>query len=122
MKKFFKLAVAAAAIVLVGCGRSAYPVKSVNLSQTEVVLARKNFRVIGNATGSSSAGYVLGVIGGLSQKAAKENAISNMFKNARLTGAQTIVNINVKSPNTAYFFFYSKKSYTATGVIIEYIE
>lgn len=107
---------------MIGCGKSTYPVKSYNLSQTQVVLSQKNFRVIGEASGSSSAGYVLGVIGGLSRQAARENAISDMFENAKLSGAQTIVNINVKLHDTRYFVFYTKKIYTATGVIIEYTE
>lgn len=91
------------------------------MSKTEVVLSQKNFRVIGEAEGVATTTQVFG-IGGLSKKAVRSNAVAEMFKNANLTGAQTIININVKQVFTGVPPFYMKSTYSATGTIVEFLE
>lgn len=121
-KKFTKIALVAFCLCLfVGCGISYYPVMNHNVSQTQVLLSQNNFRVLGTVSGETTTQHVLG-IGGLSAKAARENAVAEMFKNANLTGSQTIVNINVKSHIMCFYVFYIQVRYTATGMIIEYVD
>lgn len=122
MKNFVKLFVAVIAIsCLAGCGFNLYPCANQNVSKTEVILQNKNFRVLGEASGTASATYILG-IGGLSQKAIRENAVADMYKKARLAGSQTIVNINVHQHVGGVAPFYYQVQYTATGQIIEFTE
>ena len=122
MKKIIKLFVALFAVsCFTGCGHNLYPASNHNVSKTEVVLQGKNFRVLGEASGTASATYIVG-IGGLSQKAIRENAVAEMYKSARLTGAQTIVNINVHQHVGGVMPFYYKVQYIATGQIIEFTE
>lgn len=122
MKKIIKLFVALFAVsCFTGCGYNLYPASNHNVSKTEVVLHGKNFRVLGEASGTASATYIIG-IGGLSQKAIRENAVAEMYKSARLTGAQTIVNINVHQHVGGVMPFYYKVQYIATGQIIEFTE
>ena len=90
-----------------------------NLTDTRVVLDRSNFKVIGQAEGESSATYILG-IGGLSKKALKNNAINEMSKNAKLTGAQSLVNITTNASIKMITPLYMQVTYTATANIIEF--
>ena len=122
MKKLVKLFVAVFAVTcFTGCGFNVYPASNQNVSKTEVVLQNKNFRVLGEASGTASATYIIG-IGGLSQKAIRDNAVADMYKKARLAGAQTIVNINVHQHVGGVPPFYCKVQYVATGQIIEFTE
>ena len=122
MKKLlFSLILLVGVVVLSGCSAHLYPTFNSNLSQTDVVLSQKNFKVVGQAEGSASTTLVFG-IGGLSKKALNGNAIAAMWENAKLTGSQTIVNVNVKSSFAGCAPFYVKNTYTATGTIIEFTE
>ena len=56
------------------------------------------------------------------KKAVKANAVGEMFKSAKLSGTQTIVNINVKRAVCGLPPFYWKVTNVATGTIIEFIE
>lgn len=121
MNRVLKLIVLTLSIsCLTGCGFNMFPVSNQNISRSDVLLQNNNFRVLGEAYGSASATYVIG-IGGLSQKA-KDNAVSSMYRNARLSGAQTIVNINVHQHIGGVFPFYFQVQYIATGQIVEFIE
>lgn len=109
------------ATCLSSCGVNTHLVSNQNLSQTQVILHNENFRVLGEASGSATATYILG-IGGLSRKAARSNAVSEMYKTARLTGSQTIVNINVHQHVGGVYPLYFKVAYTATGQIVEFVK
>ena len=121
MKKLFILALTLGALMLTGCAAHIYSAKNANLSQTEVVLSQKNFRVVGMAEGHASATYICG-IGGLSKKAIRSNAVSEMFKGANLKGSQAIININVKQAVGGVPPFFTRHTYIATGTIVEFIE
>ena len=60
--------------------------------ETKVLLSEANYKIVGQAEGEWSATYVFG-IGGLSKKSLTNNAISEMYKNANLTGNQQIINV-----------------------------
>ncbi|MDE5872168.1 MAG: hypothetical protein K2H22_09540 [Muribaculaceae bacterium] len=91
-----------------------------NLNQTEVVLARKNFRVIGNVSGESEQNYWFG-IGGMSKKSLGESAMSAMYRNAGLRDSQAIINTNICYKNK-YILIYSQRKAIATGTVIEFTE
>ena len=103
-----------------GCSTQFYQSSNNNLSQTQVVLSQDNFRTVGEVEGISVATRILG-IGGLSKKSVRANAVAEMFKNAKLSGSQTIVNINVKQAQVGFPPFYWRTVYTATGTVIEFV-
>lgn len=113
--------IAATALLLSSCGVSLEPTRNYNMSQTNVTLSRANFRIIGQVQGESSQIYILG-IGGLSASSLRESATSEMYKNARLTGSQAIINTNIVNKSTAILppLYYSTTA-IATGTIIEFL-
>ena len=122
MKRFLLSLVALMGVlVLGGCSAHLYPTFNSNLTKTDVVLTQKNFTVVGQAEGTASTTLILG-IGGLSKKALNGNAVAAMYENAKLTGSQTIVNVNVKSSVAGCAPFFVHTTYTATGTIIEFTE
>ena len=121
MKKLLLIAVIACAMFLTGCSAHWYQSSNASVAKTEVVLSQKNFKVIGQAEGVATITQIIG-IGGCSQKEVRSNAVAEMFKNANLTGAQTVININVKQAMTGVPPFFVRTTYSATGTIIEFIE
>lgn len=65
--KFLFCAVASACMLLSSCGLSREATSNQNLTQTEVILAKNNYKVLGTVTGESKQNYWFG-IGGLSKK------------------------------------------------------
>ena len=120
MKKFLIVCTACLAILTTSCGISRHATDNRNITQTEVVLAKKNYKVIGMVSGESSQNYWLG-IGGLSKKSLGESAMSEMYKNANLTGAQAIINVNITYKNK-YILIYNGATAIATGTIIEFTD
>ena len=119
MKKLLLVAVVAFAFVLSGCSAHLYSSSNASVAKTEVVLSQNNFKVIGQAEGVATITQIIG-IGGCSQKEVRANAVAEMFKNANLTGAQTITNINVKQAVSGVPPFFTRTTYSATGTIIEF--
>ena len=121
MKKLF-IGIAAIAVttMLSGCGMTMFNAMNATGNQARVELADNNFRVIKEVKGHSSATYVF-FIGGLSKRAARENAIADMFKSAKLTGSQTITNIYVQQHVTTVLGFYIRISFAATGQVVEFL-
>jgi hypothetical protein len=105
--------------IVAGLNTTSYPNDPV---QTQVRLQEKNFKVVGVVKGEWSAKYVFG-IGGLSQKSLTNSALSDMYKNADLTGSQTIVNVTtVVSTKQVIWGIYIVRSAVATGTVIEFTE
>ena len=86
-----------------------------------MVLSQNNFRVVGQASGTVSGTYVLGM-GSLRKKALQANAIDEMLKNAKLTGSQAVVNTSVKQTVKMITPFYVKVTMTATANIVEFTD
>lgn len=120
MKKLLLISAATLALLCSSCGLSRSATSNANLTQTEVQLTKKNFRVVGTVSGESTQNYWFG-IGGMSQKSMDETAISDMYKNANLTGSQVIINTNV-SHKSKMIFIYNQVKAIATGTIIEFTE
>lgn len=107
-------------MLLSSCGIHMPNVSNLNENQTQVVLAQRNYKIVKQVSGSSKQFYVLG-IGGLSKKSLRESAISDMVKNAELTGSQAIINTNVQFKNAFYLVAANCKA-EATGVVIEFTD
>lgn len=102
-----------------GFNSTIYPKESP--AHTQVLLQENNFRVIKTVEGEWSATYILG-IGGLSKESLLNSATSNMYKNAQLTGSQTIINITSVVSSKTILGIYTKKTAIVSGTIIEFIE
>ncbi len=96
-----------------------YNTVNYNVTQTQVVLDKANFKVVGTVEGVAKTTYFLG-ISDLSEESLKGNAIADMYKHAKLKGAQTIVNVNFKQSYT-FKFLVQMVEYTASGLIIEFV-
>ncbi len=105
--------------LLCGCSTHMYNAMNFNVTQTQVVLDKANFNVIGTVDGVATATYMLG-IGGLSEESLKGNAIADMYKRANLKGSQTIINVNFKRC-VEHVLIVQEIEYTASGVIIEFV-
>ena len=120
MKKFLLICAACCALLFTSCGVSRQAASNQNLAQTEVVLAKKNYKIIGTVTGESKQNYWFG-IGGLSRKSMADAAIAEMYRNANLTGSQAIINTTVSYKNKM-ILIYSGAKCQAQGTIIEFTE
>lgn len=121
MKRIFAIfAVAFVAVILTGCGVSSYMTSNVNVNQTNVVLQEDNFHVVRNVSAEVSQSYVLG-IGGLSKRALKDNAVSELTEKAHLTGSQALINVTMKEDYQTVFIW-SKRTVRAQGTVIEFDE
>jgi len=92
-----------------------------NNHTTEVVLAKKNFKVTKSVQGESQAMYVLG-IGGLSKKAMVAEARADMLSKANIVGSsKAIINETVEVKHS---LFPIVRLYTVTvsGHIVEFTE
>ena len=94
---------------------------NINNHSTEVVLSKKNFKVINSVSGDASVTYIFG-IGGLSKKALITEAKAEMLKNANLEGgAKAIINETVEIKGSSFPFF-GRKLVTVSAQVIEFTE
>lgn len=120
MKKILSATALCLLLGLSSCSVSRESASNHNVTQTEVVLAKNNYKVIGMATGESVQNYWFG-IGGMSKKSLGESAMSDMYRNAALKGSQAIINVNISYKNK-YILIYNQSKATATGTVIEFTE
>jgi hypothetical protein len=111
-----------AIVFLSGCGINSGLVNqySVNGANTNVILQKKNFKVIGTVTGESSDSYLF-FIGGH-----KQNLVSKakqiMIESAKLDGtAKAIINVTTEE-HDVFKFVYIKRIITVHGTVIEFLE
>ena len=105
---------------LSSCGIGSNLTSNQNSLQTEVVLSQNNYKVVKSIKGEANATYIFG-IGGLSSRALKNNAIAEMYKNAKLEGkAQALVNTQISVRIANILGVYMKKHVTAEAHIIEF--
>lgn len=109
------------AMFLTSCAAHNGLTSNSNNHSTEVVLSKKNFKVLKSVSGDASVTYVLG-IGGLSKKALIAEARVKMLKQAELEGsAKAIINETVEIKGS-YFPFVGKKLVTVSAQVIEFTE
>ena len=89
--------------------------------ETKVILSEPNYHIVKEVSGEWTATYIFG-IGGLSKKALETNAVSEMYKNAGLTGNQQIINITTTQSVETWALVYSKVRAIAHGYVIEFEE
>jgi len=120
--KLFKVIIAAVAAMLLvaSCGLSTNYTQNLNLNQTEVVLSKANFHVVKQVVGKASATYWCG-IGGASAKSLQGNAITEMIKNAELTGSQAIINVTFKRSDNVVLIM-NNTTWYAEGTVIQFDE
>ena len=116
--KFFMISMAA--VLLASCaGKNMTPYKN-DPVETKVIIKEGNYNIVKEVSGEWTATYVFG-IGGLKKKALETNAISEMYKNAQLTGSQQIINITTTQSVEAWAFgIYAKMRVIAHGYVIEF--
>ncbi|GIJ93479.1 DUF6567 family protein [Capnocytophaga stomatis] len=118
MKKIVLLGVAS--LFLASCGFHKGLTRNVNNHTTEVVLSKKNFKVVERVKGEASDFYVLG-FGGM-KKALIEEARAEMLKKANLLdSSRAIVNETVEVHNSEFVLF-SKYTVTVSANVIEFTE
>ena len=106
--------VATMGLLVSSCGVHQEATSNFNQLQTQVVLDKANYDVVGTDTGECTQVYILG-IGGLSKK-----SMSEMYKNANIKGSQAIINANVQYKASTILGVYSKVTAIANGTIIEF--
>lgn len=121
-KKGFITLFLIATIFLSGCGINSGIINqfSVNGANTNVVLEKKNFKVIGTVNGEATDTYLF-FIGGFKQTLAAK-AKQNMIENAKLEGtSKAIINVTLEEHNK-FIFVYFKRTITVHGTVIEFTE
>jgi len=90
-----------------------------NTHNTEVVLSKKNFKVVARVKGESKATYILG-FGGLSKNALIAEAKEDMLSKADIIGgSKAIINETVEIKNSFYLIVWENKV-TVSANIIEF--
>lgn len=120
MKKILFVCAACMALMCTSCGFSRSATQNQNVTQTQVVLAKNNFKVLGTVSGECTQNYVFG-IGGLSRKSMGESAMANMYKNAKLKNSQAVINVNIVYKDKVILIYNQSKA-IATGTVIEFID
>lgn len=92
-----------------------------NIHSTEVVLSKKNFKVVSSVKGEAEASYLFG-IGSITKKALVEEARTKMLEKANLIGSsKAVANETVELTHT-FFPFFRKYNVTVSAYIIEFTE
>ena len=92
-----------------------------NNHETQVVLAKKNFKLVKNVKGEAKATYIFG-IGGLARQAMLEEAKSKMLRKADMIGSsKAIINETVELKHSLFPFF-RKYELTVSGQVVEFTE
>lgn len=105
------------------CNVSREAASNLALQQTNVVLSRSNYRVIGQVEGKSKQFYFLG-FGGISKNALEQNALSDMYDEAfeYSKGRSTaVINVSVGYKTGIYLICGERRAY-ARGTLIEFYE
>ena len=125
-RTFRKLLLAGAVVAMTGMtsclGLSREATSNNNLVQTEVVLQKANFKVIGSVSAESQQTYIFG-IGGMSKKSLGQYAMGDLYKQADLLGkSRALINVTICYKNASYAGVVVKSKAIATGTVIEFVE
>ena len=119
MKKFNIFMAAISAVLFTSCA-GMHTLTQPNIANSpEVKFSQNNFHVVKQVSSSASATYIFG-IGGLSQKALRQNAIADMITKSNLTGSQTVINVTTKVSRRMITPIYIKSTVTAQGTVVEF--
>ena len=95
--------------------------KNYNQNTTEVILTKKNFKVVEIVKGEAEATYVLG-FGGLSKNGLVAEAKSKMLNSAGIEGTSRAVINEVVEVKSSGFILVSKYKVIVSAQIIEFTE
>lgn len=112
---------ASVVFLLTGCGYGTVSNLSNNNFnfQTRVDLNSNNYTVIGDAQGSSSAKYIVG-IGGF-QTDLNSSAYANLVENAKISGSsKALINVTFEEHKFMVFPFFVRRTVTARGTVVEF--
>ena len=119
MKAIKFLCISLLAVLFSGCAGLNLTPYANDPVETKVILSESNYNIVKEVSGEWSATYIFG-IGGLSKKALRNNAVSEMYKNAELKGNQQIINITTTHSVESWALIYTKVRATAHGYVIEF--
>jgi len=120
MKKILFLLIGIA-FLFSGCAIHDGMTSNYNNHTTEVVLSKKNFKVIESVQGESEVTYIFGV-GGTLKKAVIAEARANMFSKANLIGSSKAIINETYEIKYSLFPFVGKYKVTVTGYVVEFTE
>lgn len=109
-------------LFLSGCGINSGLINqfTANVSNTNVVLQKANFKVLGTVTGNANDTYIFG-IGGNKQNLVAQ-AKQKMLDNAKLDGtSKAIINVTVEE-HCKLILIYWERTISVQGTVIEFNE
>ncbi len=109
-------------MILSSCGISDEAATSVSELQTQVVLSKKNYRVVREVMGQSTQHYALFFLGGVSRQSLRSSAINEMMSNANIMGSEAIINVHVQYKSATAFGLWGMRRAIARGTVIEFTE
>jgi hypothetical protein len=87
---------------------------------TQVHLSKANYKVLGSATGQSSAKYILGLFGS-SEQNLMDQARRDMINKAKITGGpRAVINLTTDIKQTGCLPFIITKTCYVSGEVIEF--
>lgn len=121
MKLSSIIIVSVAMLAASGCVSMTRYVSHPDIDPHRLEASASDYKVVETVEGRARATYIFG-IGGLSSKAKRSNALTNMYDNARLERNQAIINIVTRQQDELILPpVYWGRTFITTGVIIEYI-
>ncbi|MEO9806039.1 MAG: DUF6567 family protein [Reichenbachiella sp.] len=123
MKKIcYGLAIVSLSICLNSCGVSGAYIYNHNQNSTQVHLAKNNYQIVSEVSGSADVDYVL-IFGGMNRKQLYSEAYASMIREADLkSGSRAIVNIVTEEHLGGVPPFYYNRTITVSAHIIEFTE
>ncbi len=111
------------AVILTGCMATHKGLTTnSNVHTTDVVLSKKNFKVIARVKGEATASYFLG-FGGTSRNALIEEAKTDMFSKADIIGgSKAVINETVEIRRSIYLGVIMTKKVIVSANIVEFTE
>ena len=104
-----------------GCAIHSGLTTNANNHTTEVVLSKKNFKVIESVQGEAEVQYILG-IGGTSKKVLIAQARANMLKEANIEGSSKAVVNETIEMQYSLFPFWGTHRVIVTAHVIEFTQ
>jgi hypothetical protein len=121
MKKIVYLSIIGILFLFSSCASHKGLTFNTNNHTTQVLLSKKNYKIVDKVQGESEAMYILG-IGGLSRKAMVAEAKADMVSKADIIGSsKAIINETVEVKHT-HFPFVRKYKVIVSAYIIEFTE
>ncbi len=120
MKNYVLFMTFIALCLLAACATFNPNVSSVNQNQTQVNLSSNNFKVVKSVEGTAKATWIFGA-GGLKKKGLVAAAKAAMYKDAKLSGSQCIINEHTEWKTSNLIpYVWSSATVTTTGLVIEF--